>query len=166
MLTGACKEAHLVERKKKGDVGKPLYCYHLLSFATLRPPRCRPRSSTDTMGSFVDQQQQAVALKLGLPPVNGLYVEQGMATANQTVLSGTAAVRDGAVKVSFKKAFNAPPVVNANLKFIDFGVTTNVRADVWVTDVTKTDFMCHFQTWSNSLCYGLQANWLAIGSSD
>lgn len=91
-------------------------------------------------------------------------MEQGSATAGS--LAGPVGLRENAVKVSYKKAFNAVPVVQANLKFLDFATTKNIRADVWVTNVTKTDFVCNFRTWYDSECYGMQANWLAIGSSD
>lgn len=64
-------------------------------------------------------------------------------------------------RVLFKRAYPAIPKVAVWLSRIDCNRWQNLRANVYATDVTRSGFTLHLDTWANTELYMLAATWLA-----
>jgi hypothetical protein len=65
--------------------------------------------------------------------------------------------------VNFTVPFASVPQVVINLSYIDTNNSYGTRVNVSASNITRYGFDAVFGTWADSITYGLQANWIAIG---
>lgn len=96
---------------------------------------------------------------------NKLHFESGYHLQNGgSITSGTPpGDRQIKVPVVFKNKFEEIPQVQANINRIDAQSGPNLRAQVFVLDVTTKGFTLVLNTWADTVLYSFGANWFAYG---
>ncbi|KAH6888402.1 hypothetical protein B0T10DRAFT_529464 [Thelonectria olida] len=64
-------------------------------------------------------------------------------------------------RINFAKPFNAPPKVITWLQSLDMDKNKNWRIKVYPTDIDKTGFTIHADSWADSILYAAGVTWLA-----
>jgi hypothetical protein len=72
-------------------------------------------------------------------------------------------IRTFAGRVTFERAFDAPPVVQIGITGFDIDNGDNARLNVGITGVDGTGFDVELRTWWNSRLWSVDLNWIAIG---
>lgn len=72
-------------------------------------------------------------------------------------------VRTFTGRVTFGRAFQAPPVVQIGITGFDIDNGDNARLKVGIVDVDGEGFGVELRTWWNSRLWSVDLNWLAIG---
>ncbi len=66
------------------------------------------------------------------------------------------------VDVPLRTQWTAPPLVVANLSFVDADNSANLRIQVFVLSVAASSFKLRFRTWADTKIWGAGASWFAI----
>ncbi len=72
-------------------------------------------------------------------------------------------VRTFSGRVTFDRAFNAPPVVQIGITGFDIDNGDNARLNVGIIAVDGNGFEVELRTWWNSRLWSVDLNWIAIG---
>jgi len=64
--------------------------------------------------------------------------------------------------VTFPQPFEQRPAVAVNLKGLDAAAGKALRVRAYAADVTPNGFNMKFETWDDSVIYGVWASWIAI----
>jgi H-type lectin domain-containing protein len=64
--------------------------------------------------------------------------------------------------VTFRQPFEQRPAVIVNLRGLDAAAGKALRVRVYAADVTPKGFNMTFETWDDSVIYGVGASWIAI----
>jgi hypothetical protein len=64
--------------------------------------------------------------------------------------------------VTFPQPFPGMPLILVNLTGLDAAAGKNLRVRVYPTDVTPAGFNVNFETWADSIIYGVRASWIAM----
>jgi hypothetical protein len=64
--------------------------------------------------------------------------------------------------VKFPYPFSEVPAVIMGLTGLDADAGKNLRVFVQAADITPTGFNVKFQTWHDSVTYGIRASWIAM----
>jgi hypothetical protein len=72
-------------------------------------------------------------------------------------------VRTFTGRVTFERAFQAPPVVQIGITGFDIDNGDNARLNVGIIEVDGEGFDVELRTWWNSRLWSVDLNWLAIG---
>jgi hypothetical protein len=72
-------------------------------------------------------------------------------------------VRTFAGRVTFDRAFVAPPVVQIGITGFDIDNGDNARLNVRIITIDKKGFDVELATWWNSRLWSVDLNWIAIG---
>jgi hypothetical protein len=67
-------------------------------------------------------------------------------------------------EVVFERAFSGPPVVQLGIVGIDSSKDHNLRLRVHPEAISATRFTIFVETWWETVIYGVDVSWLAIGS--
>lgn len=65
--------------------------------------------------------------------------------------------------VTFESKFANPPKVVIGLSGLDVNATKNNRVVVTAKNITDSGFQVEYKTWSDTILYGVWADWLAYG---
>lgn len=68
------------------------------------------------------------------------------------------------VEVPFASAFMSLPVVNLGLTGFDMDQRCTARISLKAVEITTTGFKVEICTWRDSIVYGVELSWLAIGA--
>lgn len=79
---------------------------------------------------------------------------------NPDFLFGTYDIRNDR-RITFTRQYLAPPVVLVWLTRIDMIWNRNWRVKAYATDITRTGFTIHIDTWGDSTMYGAAATWVS-----
>lgn len=66
------------------------------------------------------------------------------------------------IDVPLRRQWTAPPLVVANLSFVDADNSANLRIQVFVLSVSASSFKLRFRTWADTKIWGAGASWFAI----
>lgn len=66
-------------------------------------------------------------------------------------------------RVNFSQKFNQVPKVTVSLRSLDTNKDYNTRVKVYTSDIDKTGFTIHADSWSNTQLYSAGVSWVAIG---
>jgi hypothetical protein len=72
--------------------------------------------------------------------------------------------RKDSKQVTFKAKFSAPPRILLSITALDAARQDNLRVDVFPRKITNTGFELDVGTWSNTLLYHVNVDWIAIGN--
>ena len=67
--------------------------------------------------------------------------------------------------VRFSEPFRQPPVVQAAISMWDMAGSSNQRADLQATKITRDGFELEFRTWGDTQVARIRVSWLAIGAA-
>ncbi|CAH0055465.1 unnamed protein product [Clonostachys solani] len=66
-------------------------------------------------------------------------------------------------RVNFSQKFSQVPKVTVSLRSVDTNKDYNTRVKVYTSDIDKTGFTIHADSWSNTQLYSAGVSWVAIG---
>jgi H-type lectin domain len=66
--------------------------------------------------------------------------------------------------ISFEGPFSAPPVVQVALSGFDIDQGHTARLSVRALNITTEGFKLEIDTWADTVVYGVECAWLAIGA--
>lgn len=87
-----------------------------------------------------------------------------LATTLDLAEGETAGLRTFRYEVFFESAFEFPPVVSVGLAGFDIDQRTSARVRLTTPVITTTGFTLEVSTWLDTLVYGVDFNWLAVGA--
>jgi hypothetical protein len=99
---------------------------------------------------------------------NTLYIQTGeryngyLENSDWTLRTGTGE-RTYRTVVTFDSPFQVPPKISLALRGQDVGATTNTRLVLIAENITVDSFDIVYQTWGDTVIYGVWATWTAIG---
>ena len=71
--------------------------------------------------------------------------------------------REFVERIAFPKRFEPPPQVAVGLTLLDVDQGKNTRVAVEARNIDPEGFDLVFRTWSDTILYSAEANWLAFG---
>jgi hypothetical protein len=99
---------------------------------------------------------------------NSLYIQTGeryngyLENSDWTLRTGTGE-RTYRTVVKFDSPFQVPPKISLALRGQDVEATTNNRLVLIAENITVDSFDIVYQTWGDTVIYGVWATWTAIG---
>jgi hypothetical protein len=68
--------------------------------------------------------------------------------------------------IDFSKPFVAPPGLPLGLNTLDIDKGHNIRVKSYTSDITKTNFVAHVDSWADTVLYSAGVSWLDLAPGD
>ncbi|EGG24114.1 hypothetical protein DFA_06253 [Cavenderia fasciculata] len=103
-------------------------------------------------------------LEVYAQPLKQTYVQQGQVYTgdNGALNAGPDGAREIKVQVTFPKKFRTVPQVAITFDQLDISNAKNIRSGVQPQNITTSGFEARFYTWSDTRCYSLRADYIAV----